>query len=916
MDNKFWIGEGPEFPQVVFDAVKDNPSFSQLLQNMGSPAECPWFLSWFGEYLHTIHDLPAYGEVFVKIVDFLCEETQHERFRDARPSIMASALHVSLALVKVIYFLQTRPGCVQLLSSVLRKCSTESFAHRKSFFSAIDIHNETLLGIAFSRSYDVEKWRVSRSSARALLKNVLENDIQSLTATIMGFCRYLSQVVSDRPVTGEISNCSVRKQMWKKVYPAIQTNDHDGIAIVIAIVAQTAHVDMLHAKPFAPAFGASNMENTLNEVNRSLATIREGFNGAMTRYADVNTASSALDVLRRPGVAQDLMKLMLSPVEEIQLAAQNLVELAFDVDARHDCFRALLENLSDAGIEGIFDFLSTFIDYASRLPEACSLSKSLVRCFSDIIDVLCTSPNGLLHSQLFLRPADDKGLAAQLPKLWNLMARSLSVIFRRTPLWSTYFDNEDMIVWMRDALIFGRDMLATWKVVETAANSRSMAAASVPTKLSRIGRRMMGDLQDVLQDLARWLRLTDEELLHQSFSLLKSLLECFREVGVTPSEEGLKKLRRHIDNSRKNDPKTRIRLDRSKLLTLEAALDEFDEVVVVSESAPSLKDSAKAKARPLQASTGKATQASESKSLSKPVTDLPISKLSKSRFFTDEDQQKLDAAVSLPSFRRPDKLPADAKSGASTWTQPTYAGPKNEGLAKYTPSESASSSESDSEEEGANEGLAVLAKLQQSPKIKKITQRRQVKTLDIPTHNNPIQERLKRKNEARNVAFRLNPDISNLHKALLSWDYEHTGSEPPGDKPRLIQIPDKFTNFEEYKTVFEPLLLMECWAQILQAKEEFQEAFECQINSRQFLDSWLDLDVSFLGSMRKDWYLAETDVILLRHPNVKKCVMAKTQNYRSTPQGSLASLRCYFKPGSIDPGLQISTKWQLSKLFR
>jgi senataxin len=96
LSEKFWVGEGPEFPQVVFDSVKDNPSFSELLQNPGSSTERPWFLSWFREYLHTIRDLPVYGEVLVKIVDFLCEETQHERFRDARPSIMASAIYVSL----------------------------------------------------------------------------------------------------------------------------------------------------------------------------------------------------------------------------------------------------------------------------------------------------------------------------------------------------------------------------------------------------------------------------------------------------------------------------------------------------------------------------------------------------------------------------------------------------------------------------------------------------------------------------------------------------------------------------------------------------------------------------------------------------------------------------------------------------
>jgi senataxin len=771
-------------------------------------------------------------------------------------------------------------------------------------FIAIDIHCETFLGIAFSRSYEVEKWRVSRSSARAFLKNVLEIDIQSVTATIMALCRLLSQIQTNRLAADEISLLSVRKQMWKKLYPAIQANDSDGIATIIAIVAQTAHVDTLYTKPFTPAFKVPNVEDTFHEINRSLVTIRGGFIQAMSHYADANTSSSALDVLRRPGAVQDIMKLMLSPVDEMQRAAQNFLELAFDVDGRHDCFRALLENLPDAGLEGIFDFLITFIDYAPRLPEACSLSKSLVVCFTDIIDVLCTTPDGLLHSQHFLKPADDKGPANQLPKLWKLMARSLTVIFRRTPLWSTYFDNENMTVWMRDALIFGRDMLATWRVVESAANSCSPSVLTT-SKLSDIGRKMIGDLQEVLQELARWLRLTDEELLHQSFTLLKSLLECFREAGVTPSDESLKKLRKQVDSARNDDSKTRIRLDKSRLLTLEAALDEFDEVLVVSGPAPPTKDSTKAKARPIQDSIKKPKLTS--------ITDLPTSR-SKSRFFTDQDQQKLDAAVSLPSFRRADK-PLGAKPGTSTSAHPMHADPKSEAPAKPTPSNSSSSSESDSEE-GANEGLAILAKLQRSPKIRKIAERRQVKTLDIPTHRNPMQERLQRKHEARNAALRLHPDISNLHKALLSWDYEHTGSEPPGHKPKLTRIPDQFANFEEYKAVFEPLLLMECWAQILQAKEEVQDSFECQINSRQFLDSWLDLDISFLGSVKKDWYLAETDVVLLRHPNTKKFVMAKTQSYRSTLQGSQASLRCYIKPGNHDPGLQISTKWQLSKLFR
>lgn len=96
MGDQLWAGEGPEYPQVVFDAIKDNPSFAQLLQNLDLSSERPWFLGWFFEYLHTIRGLPVYGEVLAKIVDFMCEELQHERFGDARPIIMMSAVRVSI----------------------------------------------------------------------------------------------------------------------------------------------------------------------------------------------------------------------------------------------------------------------------------------------------------------------------------------------------------------------------------------------------------------------------------------------------------------------------------------------------------------------------------------------------------------------------------------------------------------------------------------------------------------------------------------------------------------------------------------------------------------------------------------------------------------------------------------------------
>lgn len=90
-----WQGEGPEFPQIVFDAVKDNPSYSQLIQEIDPVGEKPWFLSWFSEYLQSVRELQVYGDVLAKMVDFMCEELQHERFKEARPIIMIAVTRVS-----------------------------------------------------------------------------------------------------------------------------------------------------------------------------------------------------------------------------------------------------------------------------------------------------------------------------------------------------------------------------------------------------------------------------------------------------------------------------------------------------------------------------------------------------------------------------------------------------------------------------------------------------------------------------------------------------------------------------------------------------------------------------------------------------------------------------------------------------
>jgi len=102
LNKQIWIGEGPEYPQVVFDAFKDNPSLANLLENSKLlPDKTPWFLNWFSEFLSTLRDQPSYSEILAKMIDFMCEELQHERFKSTRPLIMSYAARVSFFLPEI-----------------------------------------------------------------------------------------------------------------------------------------------------------------------------------------------------------------------------------------------------------------------------------------------------------------------------------------------------------------------------------------------------------------------------------------------------------------------------------------------------------------------------------------------------------------------------------------------------------------------------------------------------------------------------------------------------------------------------------------------------------------------------------------------------------------------------------------------
>ncbi|KAK0221815.1 SEN1 N terminal-domain-containing protein [Armillaria fumosa] len=912
---RLWLGEGPEYPQIIFDSVKDNDiAMSQLLE--GSKEKNMWFLSWFVEYLSLIHDTAIYAQVVAKMANYVCEELQVERFGDARPFVMS------------------------LAAKLLKSQKKED--HRPAIANVLGIHAETLVSVAFSSSYGGVEWKAARTDAQDLITTVMGQDLSRIFTAVSS----LAQASADaKKVPASFASLDLRHPIWKRTFAALQINDGEGIAVVLPVIAQVAHLDRMHEAAFRKATSISGGAKLLSEVNEFLAAVKTDFLTSISNYSDRNTSSSAVEVLQRPGIVKSVVKLMLSPAEDLQLAGQTMVGLAFDADVRMDCFRALLGNHPDGTLEGIFEFLSNFREYSYTVPEACGLSKSLVRCLTDIMEVLCAAPNGLLNNAHFLRPSDLKGPAAHLPRLWTSMSQALALIFKRTPAWARYYDNEEMIVWMRDALIFGREMLAERGAFESAASTvttvTQLQSKSVPKK-------MLNDMQQILTELTRWLRLTDEELLHQSFTLIESLFTCFKENKVTPQKDVVDRLKRYLKEAREKNTadSSRTRLSSSKLNKLQSILgsveDESEKDVEIVSAV------AKPKLVPISISDddeedvqivekwelkNKGKSSKHVRSDSKPFTKAALpthstsTKLSKpskpskptqSSYFSEKDQKLLDQTVAIPKFRR-----SSTSTAGSSKPHPTRPSSTNGGSSRASTVSRNNSESGESESEEEESQTAILRsmadkkkELNKLPRIRKVPERRQIKTIDVTTAKNAMEERLKQQREAdaqRRLSARMNPDVSGLHRALLSWDYSHQGPVPPGENLRPMRVPDNFTDPTHYGRVFGPLLLYELWAQIEDTKQNALEFYSCTISARSHSDAWVDIEAAIQEGVRKDWYLMENDVVLLHSREGNKSVMAKASGSKQSSSGLACRLRVV--ADGNDHGLQINTVWKLAKLF-
>ncbi|KAF9962222.1 DEAD-box type RNA helicase [Mortierella alpina] len=218
-------------------------------------------------------------------------------------------------------------------------------------------------------------------------------------------------------------------------------------------------------------------------------------------------------------------------------------------------------------------------------------------------------------------------------------------------------------------------------------------------------------------------------------------------------------------------------------------------------------------------------------------------------------------------------------------TRPT---PANATVSLESDIESASASESDSD--GGNNGFSSLIDAEekwnnrnkpQEPRKTKLLELDQV--VDRTKLVDTIATRRQKAIDDAQRQFRLTPSLAALHAQILKWDVSSSGDRPPNGK-EYAAIPSKFNSVHEYIRAFEPLLVLECWQQLMGAREEANQSSDSVMASfvnRVSIDSYQDMHMKI--PLDKASSIMVEDVVVISDPNVKDIFTATGNAMRPKP---------------------------------
>lgn len=880
----FWQGMQSIPSHTIVEQVFSSPHFNKCLQESISQPELPELdvLSWIPSFLRShkpANRLPASQTLVYQLFERVDNDGLSLTVRTA-----CFEMAVKVLLETIVAFSDNEKNR-QAVERLVLSDTLNLIGHR---IDQILRPNDSALANSLSAA--------TKDNIMSIIRNAVALECQCLKSDFETLSRKESLLHGSSSYTPEI---------WASIIANLRDDD---TALSSAALLGTMSLPGLEQFRVKTGDPLSKEKTTFNLIFLKLTGMVAKLLEKITEFNPIH-----LDTLfRAQNTSMALIAALFSSDENTYQAAIELIKNISGESGRKEALAHLIDAFLGTTIYGLcwtYRRIANFKTFTS-VPR-------MLKNGMEILDVLCNPTDGQLR-----RSNISNRDASAVSNYWSYQWIALRVIFSQAERWSIEaHSKEAMMEVCRDTMQYARQLFDQYAVFASVLiTAKPDKEKEIPMQLLDPGDSQLGSPLQALDAMSKWLRLRDEYLADTLVSLIERMLEKLkRHQAVATDNDGLAYVQEVATKSSIKtilSPSQKARLVRAleqyygkqiekPIIKKQATLNikNWTDSAAVSHSKASSKaDSAdefgdddipddeliEMASRP--ADTGKSSiQPIERKNI-KPLVTKPLkptkpkapslsaveqaaNRSEQAKAFI-ENRKREEAARKLRDKEAALRLRGQTGVGQQTSGQGSgMAGlgvqGKDHSLGRsdlMVSDDSASDSDSDEDE--------LFGPRRRGPTVRTQAGQRSV----IP--QGPV--RVKRAMQTqRDMRSRLAPDLSDLHKTILSWEFFAETELPPNStKDDYTLVSSTFRSAEDYQKTFEPLLLLEGWQQFRSAREEGNfKTFEIKISNSLIVDSFLELNSEMPMSEGRELGVSATDIVLLsksktpdRDPNEPHCL--------------------------------------------
>lgn len=698
---------------------------------------------------------------------------------------------------------------------------------------------------------------------------------------------------------------SYSPQLWDAV---VRQLDRGNIALATTFlksINSLTGLEKFKVKPNEPN------ERAKNEFNITFGRLTHLVCQILERIGDFNP--NDLDQLyRHPDSAYALIAALFSADDNTYQASLSVVKTLSLQLTRRDAIRHILT----------LDFLATTLGALSWSNNRITQNRTFAACprmiktCGDVVDALCNSDDGLLREQSLQRSEGPDALSL----FWQTQWASLNMIFQSTERWSVekVSDRETLKQFCRDTMEFSERLFEQFGVFSGAINTATGIKQEDGSRSIDEGKDLLSAPSKALLNMIKWLRLRDPFLAETAVRLAKQILGKLTEqhepvaaavenylgqvvlqtIRTQLSKQEMAELERALEantgkplirerevreesvSSRDGRgsvaPKSKLKsstIDLEKWKSnagrtstpIDLSEDEYggskkfdEDILASSRSIELLKKSSLGKS--IDKDTRKPVQPASNAKIEPVAAKSQIqSKAAQASFLSNRKKELEEKRRQKEALRKAPRKSGELVPGEGTGLSglglsgKDHAPPKGDGIMV--------SSGSESESEGDVDENLFGPKIDGAKTNGTEGRRRDIASL---REQLPVKKK-KQIRSVKDMRARLTPDLSPLHRTILSWEFFHEGDFPPGSKSLdYTLVSNTFRTPVDYHDTFEPLLILEAWQGFLKSKEEgSMKSFEIKVANRLSVDSFVEISTTMPPADSKEVGIGEADVVLI-----------------------------------------------------